>query len=165
MISHFARSFCSRIWNSSREQYAARHLPHRIHKPIIYENMSLWRASRIWRRGWGHLPKRRVVMLSVTQCQVCNLILVWYSCKSGWTLTNRDEQHLRIFERRILRKILGPVQNEDGSWRIRMNYELNELIGNADIVRFIKSRRIAWLVTWCGWMTREHLREYYSGNL
>jgi hypothetical protein len=44
-----------------------------------------------------------------------------------------------------LRKIFGPVQNEDGSWRIRMNYELNELIGNADIVRFIKSRRIAWL--------------------
>jgi hypothetical protein len=36
------------------------------------------------------------------------------------------------------------VQNEDGFWRIRMNYELNELIGNADIVRFIKSRRIAW---------------------
>ena len=58
---------------------------------------------------------------------------------------NRDEQHLRIFERRILREIFGPVQNEDGSWRIRMNYELNVLIGNTDIVRFIKSRRIAWL--------------------
>jgi hypothetical protein len=28
---------------------------------------------------------------------------------------------------------------------MRMNYELNKLIGNADIVRFIKSRRIAWL--------------------
>ena len=26
-----------------------------------------------------------------------------------------------------------------------MNYELNELTENADIVRFIKSRRIAWL--------------------
>jgi len=26
-----------------------------------------------------------------------------------------------------------------------MNYELNKIIGNADIVRFIKSRRIAWL--------------------
>jgi hypothetical protein len=37
------------------------------------------------------------------------------------------------------------VQNEDGSWRIRMSYELNELIENADIVRFIKSRRVAWL--------------------
>jgi hypothetical protein len=37
-----------------------------------------------------------------------------------------------------------------------MNYELNELIKNADIVRFIKSRRIAWL----GHVTREHLRKY-----
>jgi hypothetical protein len=45
----------------------------------------------------------------------------------------------------ILRKIFGPVQNEDGSWRLRMNYEPNKLIWNADIVRFIKSRRIAWL--------------------
>jgi hypothetical protein len=27
----------------------------------------------------------------------------------------------------------------------RMNYELSELVKNADIVRFIKSRRIAWL--------------------
>jgi hypothetical protein len=44
-----------------------------------------------------------------------------------------------------LRQIFGPVQNEDGSWRIRMNYELNKLIENADIVKSIKSRRIAWL--------------------
>ena len=51
-------------------------------------------------------------------------------------------QLLRIFERRILRKFFGPVQNEDGSWRIRMNYELNKLIENADIVRFIKRRRM-----------------------
>jgi hypothetical protein len=45
----------------------------------------------------------------------------------------------------MLRKLFDPVQNEDGSWRIRMNYELNKLTENADIVRFIKSRRIAWL--------------------
>jgi hypothetical protein len=47
--------------------------------------------------------------------------------------------------RRILRKIFGPVQNEDGSWRIRMNFEINKLIENTDIVGFIKSRRIAQL--------------------
>jgi len=70
--------------------------------------------------------------------------VVTYGCEA-WTLTNRDEQHLRIFERRILRKIYGPVQNADGFWRTGINYELKELIGNADIVRFIKSRRIAWL--------------------
>jgi len=60
-------------------------------------------------------------------------------------INNHGEQHLRIFERKILRKIFGPVQDKDGSCRIRMNHELNELIRNAGIVRFIKSRRIAWL--------------------
>jgi hypothetical protein len=44
-----------------------------------------------------------------------------------------------------LRKIFGPVQNEDGFWRTRMNHELNDLIKNADIVRYVKSKRIAWL--------------------
>jgi len=44
-----------------------------------------------------------------------------------------------------LRKIFGPVQNEDGFWRIRMNYELKDLIKNANIVRFAKSKRMTWL--------------------
>ena len=37
------------------------------------------------------------------------------------------------------------MQNEDGSWRIGTNLELNKLRVNADRVRFINSRRIAWL--------------------
>ena len=69
---------------------------------------------------------------------------VTYGCE-GWTSTNRDEQYLRIFECRILRKIFGPVQNEDGFWRIRMNCELNDPIKNADIVGFVKRNRMAWL--------------------
>jgi hypothetical protein len=52
---------------------------------------------------------------------------------------------IRIFECKILRKIFGPERDKDGSWRIRMNHELSELIGNTDIGRFVKSRRIAWL--------------------
>ena len=44
-----------------------------------------------------------------------------------------------------MRKIFGPVENEDGFWRIRKNYELNDLIKKADIVRFVKSKRMAWL--------------------
>jgi len=44
-----------------------------------------------------------------------------------------------------LRKSFGPVRNEDGFWRITMNYELNDLIKNADIVRFVKSKRMAWV--------------------
>jgi hypothetical protein len=69
---------------------------------------------------------------------------VTYGCEA-WALTSRDEQYLRVFERRILRKIFGPVQNEDRFWRIRMNHELNVLIKNADIVGYVKSRRMAWL--------------------
>jgi hypothetical protein len=44
-----------------------------------------------------------------------------------------------------LRIIFGSVQDENGFWRIRMNHELNDLIKNADIVRFVKSKRMAWL--------------------
>jgi hypothetical protein len=71
---------------------------------------------------------------------------VTYGCEA-WTLTNRDEEYLRIFERRILRKIFGPVQNEDGFWRIRKNHELNDQIKKADIVRYVKRKRMAWLVS------------------
>jgi len=34
--------------------------------------------------------------------------VITYGCEA-WTLTNRDEQHFRIFEFRILRKIFDPV--------------------------------------------------------
>ena len=40
-----------------------------------------------------------------------------------------------------MRKIFGTVQNKDGSWKIRMNYELNKVIQNADIERFIKKQK------------------------
>jgi hypothetical protein len=75
---------------------------------------------------------------------------VTYGCEA-WTLTNRDEQHLRIFERKILRKIFGPVQDKVGSWRIIMNHELSELIGNGE-GKIYNRRRIAWLghVMWMG---------------
>jgi hypothetical protein len=39
-------------------------------------------------------------------------------------LTASDENQLNIFERKILRKIYGPTQNPDGSWRIKTNEEL-----------------------------------------
>jgi hypothetical protein len=63
----------------------------------------------------------------------------------AWTLTRRNEQQLRILERKILRKIFGAIQDENGIRRSRKNQELNELIRNADVVRFIKSRRMNWV--------------------
>jgi len=63
---------------------------------------------------------------------------VTYGCET-WTFTSRNEKQLRIFKRKMLRKIFGPVQDENEIWRIRKNHELDELMGNADTVRFIKA--------------------------
>jgi len=60
------------------------------------------------------------------------------------TLTAKDENNVRIFERQVLTKIFGPV-NIDNIWRIRNNMETDKLIEGADIVRFIKAQRIKWL--------------------
>jgi len=53
-----------------------------------------------------------------------------------WTLTAEEENALRRFERKVLKKIYGPVVDK-GVWRIRYNNELCELMGGEDTVRFI----------------------------
>jgi len=51
---------------------------------------------------------------------------------------------LRIFARKILRKIYGLIQEGD-IWRIRNNEELNRSIKGEDTVKLIKAQRIRWL--------------------
>ena len=52
--------------------------------------------------------------------------VVTYSSET-WSLTTKDENNLRIFERQILRKIFGPV-NIDNIWRTQNNMEIDKLI-------------------------------------
>jgi hypothetical protein len=54
------------------------------------------------------------------------------------------EKWVRSFERKILRRIFGPVQDSI-RWRIRYNQELDRLIEGQDLVRFIKAQRLRWL--------------------
>ena len=61
-----------------------------------------------------------------------------------WSLTKPYENLLRIFERKILQRIYGPVQEGD-IWRIRNNEELNRSINREDIVKLIEAQRIRWL--------------------
>jgi len=44
----------------------------------------------------------------------------------------------------VLRKIFGPTQDNDGTWRIKTNEELEIQIKKKTIVRFIKSQRLHW---------------------
>jgi hypothetical protein len=60
-----------------------------------------------------------------------------------WVLSKQDEHCLSIFERKILRRIYGPVMDR-GTWRIRTNQELYQLCGENDIVKFCKLSRLRW---------------------
>ncbi|GFT53090.1 uncharacterized transposon-derived protein F52C9.6 [Trichonephila clavipes] len=57
-------------------------------------------------------------------------------------MTLGDEEALGIFERKILRCILGGIQ-VNGSWR-RFDVELNKIYKQPDIVKFIKLQRLKW---------------------
>jgi hypothetical protein len=51
---------------------------------------------------------------------------------------------LAVFERKILRRILGPVYEGDLEWRLKHNKELSELLDGPDLVKLIKLKRLQW---------------------
>ncbi|KAJ4434033.1 hypothetical protein ANN_16352 [Periplaneta americana] len=72
------------------------------------------------------------------------LPVVLYGCET-WTLTLREEQRLRVFENKVLRKIFGAKRDEvTGECRKLHNTELHALYSSPDIIRNIKSRRLRW---------------------
>jgi hypothetical protein len=62
----------------------------------------------------------------------------------GAKLGQSEEQRLKVFENRVLRRIFGPKREEDGSWRKLHNDELHTLYSSPNIVRVIISRRMRW---------------------
>jgi hypothetical protein len=60
-----------------------------------------------------------------------------------WTATKSDERKVRVFERKILRSIFGPIC-ERGQWRMRYNRELEELYNEPNVVKIIKSSSLRW---------------------
>ena len=60
-----------------------------------------------------------------------------------WVLSKSDEAILGVFERKILRAIFGPT-NDNGEWRIKYINELYTLYKESDIVTYIKINRLKW---------------------
>jgi hypothetical protein len=55
----------------------------------------------------------------------------------------REERRLRVFENKVLKRILGHKRYEvTGKWRKLNNEELNNLSSSSSIIRVIKSRRM-----------------------
>jgi hypothetical protein len=51
---------------------------------------------------------------------------------------------LMIFERKVLRRIFGPTKERYGTWRIKTNDELDELIRHKNIINHLKAHRLSW---------------------
>lgn len=62
----------------------------------------------------------------------------------SWNTTAEDEEKLAVFERMVLRTIIGPVKVEDDVYRSRYNHELYQIFREPDIVKVSKHRRLSW---------------------
>jgi hypothetical protein len=70
------------------------------------------------------------------------LPLILCGCEN-YCLTLREEHRLRVFENRVLRRLLGPKRDEArGGWRKLHNKELRNLYFSPNIIVTIKSRRM-----------------------
>jgi len=69
------------------------------------------------------------------------LPVVMYECET-WSVTLWKEHRLKVFENRVLRRILGSKWDEvTGGWR-KLHNELHNVYASPNIVRVIKSRRM-----------------------
>jgi hypothetical protein len=75
----------------------------------------------------------------------CSVIrpVVTYACET-WIRKETTTNRLMVFERKVLRKIFGPT-NENGIWRIKSNQELDKIIEHKNIINFIRAQRLGWL--------------------
>jgi hypothetical protein len=70
--------------------------------------------------------------------------VVLYWCETR-TLVIGEENILRVFENRVLRRIFGPKRNGvTGGWRKLRNEELCHLYFSPSVIRMITSRRMRW---------------------
>jgi hypothetical protein len=82
--------------------------------------------------------------LKIKIYRIIILPVVLYGCEA-WSLTLREDRRLKVFEKRVLRRVFGPKRDEViGERRKLHNEELNDLYSLPDIVRVVKSRRMKW---------------------
>jgi hypothetical protein len=58
-----------------------------------------------------------------------------------WVLTNREENQLLVFERKVLRTICGP-KIENGVFRRRYNHELEREFDSPNVLNVTKTNRL-----------------------
>ena len=89
---------------------------------------------------------------------ILQVVGLLYGCET-WSLTLREEHRLRVFEKKVLRKIFGAKKDEiTGERRKLHNTELHALYSSPNIIRSFQSGRLRW----AGHVARvEHSRNTY----
>jgi hypothetical protein len=60
-------------------------------------------------------------------------------------LTKRERKQMNIFERKVCRRILGPVYgNKKENWRILTNKEIYTIVYEPTIIETIRLYRLRW---------------------
>jgi hypothetical protein len=91
----------------------------------------------------GYLTIYNFILLEL-EYKTIILPVVLYGCEN-WCLTLREEHRLRVFENKVLRRIIGSKRDEvTGGWRKLHNEELRDLYSLPSIIRIFRSRRMRW---------------------
>jgi hypothetical protein len=51
---------------------------------------------------------------------------------------------LLVTESKMLRRVFGPTKDRDGTWKGKRSVDLNKLIRNKNIIKYIKAQRLSW---------------------
>jgi hypothetical protein len=91
-------------------------------------------AGNLCYYGLQHLFRSRTAsrIVKIKIYKTISKPIVMFGCEA-WSMTEQDKTRLNMWERKILRKVYGPV-TEQGVWRIRRNEELRQLYKAPDLV-------------------------------
>jgi hypothetical protein len=78
-----------------------------------------------------------------TKLEIYRIIRPINGC-DGWTVSEHMEKVLRVWERKILRKVYDRKRDTNG-WGICTNKELQDQYRNSDTITSIKVRRLEWV--------------------
>jgi hypothetical protein len=100
-------------------------------KKAFYANQDLFKGKLLTKKSKLWLYKTLVRLVVTYACEIC-------------VLKENIKTKLRVFERKVLRRIYRPTKEKDGTWWIKLNEELNRLTGNKNIINYTKVQRLAW---------------------
>jgi hypothetical protein len=79
-----------------------------------------------------------------------------------WKLTKRDRKQLNIFEKKVYRRILGSVyNNEKESWRILTNKEIYASVKKPTTIEAISLNKLCWFGIVQRMEETEYPKRYY----